>query len=124
MFIEFSEFWSGYPRKQAKLDAQKAWSKMDDCRRQKAIEMLPEHCKRWDDPQYIPLAASWLRGERYEDEFPAEVQKPVKKVVTVAWWASQGGIIEQGRSLGLMARPGESDHEFKQRIVDKMQKAA
>ncbi len=110
MFVEFADFWCGYPRKQAKLDAQKAWSKMDDCRRQKAIEMLPEHCKRWDDPQYIPLAASWLRGERYEDEFPAEVQKPVQ------WWLNDQATLAYGNQKGLRPRPGESMGDYKTRL--------
>ncbi len=107
---DFLDFWCIYPRRQAKLDAQKAWGKMDADKRKKAIEMLPEHCKRWDDPQYIPLAASWLRGERFEDEFPADVQK------TVPWWTTDQATLAYGNQKSMRPRPGESMGDYRARL--------
>jgi len=71
----FAEFWSKYPRKEAKKAAEKAWNKLSDEDRRKAIEVLPSHCRRWDDPQYIPLPGSWLNGARFDDELPEIVNR-------------------------------------------------
>lgn len=72
----FEEFWKLYPRKVAKLEAKKAWEKMAGESRLKAILMIPLHAKKWTDLQFIPHAATWLRGERYDDEIFDEIQKP------------------------------------------------
>ncbi len=119
----FEEFWAKYPRKVAKLEAQKAWNKMTPDQRSKAIEAIPAHARRWDDLHFVPHAASWLRGERFLDELP-EQYNTSPKLVQIAWWSSTQGIIDQGAKLGLQARPGESESAFKQRIVSHMQRAA
>lgn len=88
----FDIFWTIYPRKVAKKDALKAWSKLDADQQKKAIEVLPQHCRRWEDPQFTPHAASWLNGERFDDELstigfkgkailPIEQQIPALKIV-------------------------------------------
>ncbi len=109
----FTEFWNLYPRKVAKKEAEKAWNKLDQDRRQKAIEALPAHCKRWDDPQYIPHAATWLNGERFEDELPEVVAKVEKQV---AWWSSDQDTLAYGNQKGLRPRPGESMNEYRGRL--------
>ncbi len=75
----FDEFWSVYPKRQAKSDAFKAWQQIHkdpipddkyiiDCARQQS------NWYTWtaDNGKYIPLAASWLRGKRWEDEKPVK----------------------------------------------------
>ena len=68
----FDQFWQLYPRRVAKADARKAWAKIKPADRQKIIEVLPEHLKQdqWtkDGGTFIPYPASWLNGERWEDE--------------------------------------------------------
>ena len=69
---EFDQFWAVYPKKKSKADAQKAFKKtmqkIKDV--QILIDAVKKHAqtKEWKDPQYIPLAGTWLRGERWEDE--------------------------------------------------------
>lgn len=71
----FSGFWARWPRKHARKDANKAWEKLNpDHELEKEIHaaldwQIPIFEQR--DPQYIPLAATWLRGERWTDEPPA-----------------------------------------------------
>lgn len=65
--IEFNEFYKEYPRKQAKLDAERAWKKLTDTEKELAIKTIPA----WFigvEPQFQPLPASWLNGKRWTDD--------------------------------------------------------
>lgn len=85
---DFDRFWSAYPRKKAKADAQKAW---------KGVKVeLPiilnaiEQQKRSPDWQkeggkYIPYPASWLRGKRWEDTDSQESDGPVIHEAPPEW---------------------------------------
>jgi len=78
----FNLFWKAYPRKQGKADAVKAWLsiKAND----KLIHDIMIDLKhkidadiQWQDKQYIPLPASYLRGEKWNDEInPIPVKAP------------------------------------------------
>lgn len=69
----FAKFWASYPRKTAKEDARKAFAKA-----WKALppsggdEILAGGLERakagWVDAQFIPHAATWLNGKRWQDE--------------------------------------------------------
>ncbi len=70
----FSEFWARYPKREAKADALKAWLKLLPTQETVAaihaaldwqIES-PDWTKQRG--QYVPLAGSYLRGRRWEDE--------------------------------------------------------
>ena len=73
---EFERFWSTYPRHQGKRAAMKAFAKLapDDelldamlvaVKRQRQSEQWQR-----DGGQYVPHAATWLNGRRWEDEIP------------------------------------------------------
>jgi len=72
--LKFNEFWSEYPKKLAKKDAEKAWSKikMDEIIFGIIMDGLSKAKKSEDwnkeDGKYIPYPASWLNGERWKDE--------------------------------------------------------
>lgn len=70
----FDEFWGWYPRKTAKAAARKAWAKavtkipaIDLCAAAAAYRGAPG----LPEPQFIPHAATWLNGERWNDPLPA-----------------------------------------------------
>lgn len=73
--ISFDEFWSAYPRRQAKKDAMKAWAQIPANQHEQILRAVPVHCrsKQWQDG-YIPLPATWLRGERWTDEIEFKVE--------------------------------------------------
>ena len=76
----FAEFWKEYPRKVAKADAMKAWAKAKvNGDFDKLLSTLAEQkqTKAWSDPQFIPHAATWINGRRWEDEALAK-QKSLK----------------------------------------------
>lgn len=73
----FDAFWSSYPKKKAKLDAEKAWAKL---RPDAALQQTMATALAWqaqsrdwtkEDGQFIPNAATWLNGRRWEDAPPA-----------------------------------------------------
>lgn len=69
----FEEFWSIYPRKEAKKDAFKAWKKaktMPDLEKTKVLIDQFKKSDRWtkDGGQFIPLPATWINGERWNDD--------------------------------------------------------
>ena len=71
--IEFSDFWGMYPRRVAKKDARKAWDKINPKLHNQILTALFEWSRIWKDRgeiEYIPYPASWLNGERWEDEYP------------------------------------------------------
>ncbi|MCK6444405.1 helix-turn-helix domain-containing protein [Elstera cyanobacteriorum] len=76
----FQAFWSVYPKKQAKADAQKAWKaavkKTAAAKITAAAERYAEQCAEKQTPaEYIKLAGGWLRSERWAD-FQPEQQAP------------------------------------------------
>ncbi|HBS60915.1 MAG TPA: hypothetical protein DEA44_16835 [Firmicutes bacterium] len=78
----FDMFWSAYPKKVAKQNAVKAFKKIkpDEALFEKIIQALErqKQSKAWtkDGGQFIPHAATWLNGHRWEDETePAEEGK-------------------------------------------------
>ena len=120
--IEFTDFYALYPRKEAKKDALKAWGQITEFQRQKALNTIEFHVKRWEmlgtSKEFIPLPSSWLRGERFDDE----VELPQPKAI--AWWATEQGILLMGSKVGVQARPGEPMAEFKQRVANATRKTA
>ena len=71
----FNEFWDAYPKKKAKQEAVKAWVKQD-CH--KAAGMLTMDVLNrakvdpsWKETQFIPNAATYINGQRWQDEVTA-----------------------------------------------------
>lgn len=70
----FDRFWAIFPRKQKKKDARKAWAELRPdaalVRTILAAIAWQRNQPAWvkDGGQYCPLPASWIRGERWEDE--------------------------------------------------------
>jgi len=68
--VRFNEFWTAYPRKVKKQDAQKAFNKV--CTSEETFRLIMDGLRRqlptWKDPQYIPHPTTWLNGKRWEDE--------------------------------------------------------
>jgi hypothetical protein len=70
----FEEWWAIYPRKVAKVAARKAWSQMTGQINAITLAELMTRTRAFADhvvdleEQHIPHAATWLRGERWNDE--------------------------------------------------------
>lgn len=70
---DFDEFWSVWPRKNSKKDAQKAWDravkKTDPGAIIAAARAYAESPYR-PETRFVPYGASWLNGERWNDPLP------------------------------------------------------
>lgn len=79
--ISFADFWQAYPKRVARKDALKAWSRINPSDYPKILRAvsLAKQTEQWqkDEGQYIPHAASYLRGERWEDELVVDIPKPI-----------------------------------------------
>lgn len=126
----FEDFWAVWPKREAKKDARRAWDKLSTASRSAALAALPAHVARWRREgrarNHIPHPATWLNGERWEDELgeifaprpmgsrpglgqpSSEVQKP--------WPCTWSGIVSKGRELGVVQQPDELAHHFKARV--------
>ena len=73
----WESFWALYPRHVAKLAARKAWAKVDPSKHVEILEALVSWRQVWrdKDPEYLPHGATWLNGERWEDELPQGFRK-------------------------------------------------
>lgn len=70
--VTFDEFYAAYPRKRARKEAMKAWALISIEDRVKilpaiAAQKLSDDWRK-DGGKFIPYPASWLRGERWDDE--------------------------------------------------------
>jgi hypothetical protein len=119
MLSDFDQFWAAYPRKIAKADARKAWAQMAQklppvAELLSAISVAKES-EQWrkDSGLYIPYPATWLRGERWEDCYEAEITPLAPKA---AWWTSDETIMAYGKEKGINPRPGETMRDYKARL--------
>lgn len=76
----FEQFWSEYPRKIGKANAEKAWLKAvkDNSATDivHAAAQFRRHCQRVSkDVKFTPHPATWLNGGRWADELDAEEQQ-------------------------------------------------
>jgi hypothetical protein len=68
----FNLFWSSYPKKRDRVDAQRAWRKINPS--EVELLLILQGINRymasgeWRDPQFIPYPATFLNGRRWEDE--------------------------------------------------------
>ena len=72
---QFEKFWSAYPRKEGKQKARSAFEKVT-VSLDVLLTALEAHKKsaQWtkDNGQFIPHAATWLNGKRWEDQVTVE----------------------------------------------------
>ena len=68
---DFEKFWSVYPKKFGKSDAEKAWGKIDASLFPLIMSAIQNHLNSdsWkaDDGRFIPYPAKWLNSKRWND---------------------------------------------------------
>lgn len=89
--VEFEEFWKRYPKRVGKGQALKAYRA---ARKKASAETILEAVTKFpferDRPQFIPYPATWLNGERWQDESaPMSTDR-----------SSSGGLWDAGRLYG------------------------
>jgi hypothetical protein len=124
---EFEKFWAAYPRKVAKAEARKAWAQTTSIRpdTDSLINVVLSHCKteQWmkNNGAFIPHAATWLRGERWEDVY--EVSLP-DVVNDKPWHETATGIVRKGQELGISSDQFEHFQDFRTAVMRAAMKAS
>ena len=79
----FDRFWAEYPKKVSKAAAKKAFEKLSPTEELVNAMLLAiakqKNSEQWqkDGGQFIPYPATWLNGQRWEDELTPAVKKKV-----------------------------------------------
>ena len=124
--LSFDNFWDKYPRKVAKMVAQKSWARLKKEEKIAAIKNLDAHLAYWKaketEKEFIPHPATWLNQGRWEDEIEIVDSKP--KRPPIPWYATDELTLEKGQELGLNPLPGESFAAYRQRITARIQRAS
>ena len=124
---DFDKFWALYPKKVAKADARKAWTQTKDIRPEltNLLTAVKAACKTeaWmkDGGKYIPHPATWLRGERWDDELEVKLPNVVNEK---PWHETATGIELKGKELGLDPSQFESFPHFKVAVMRAALKSA
>lgn len=124
---EFELFWREYPRKVAKAEARKAWKQTESIRPdlETLIKAVKAACKteQWmrGNGQFIPHAATWIRGERWADEHEVVIQDVVNEK---PWHETATGIEKKGAEFGLDPTQFESFPLFRAAVMRAALKAA
>lgn len=71
-------FWEAYPRKQGKEKAMVKFANIPKKQIPKIMEALAIHKTKWRDPQFIPMPATWLFQQRWEDEVVTGTMDPIE----------------------------------------------
>lgn len=72
----FDDFWKAYPLHRGKLDAEKAWARLSDTDKQKALAALPRYREYLQQTgTNIKYPQGWLNGHRWEDEYDEPATK-------------------------------------------------
>lgn len=101
---ELEAFWKVYPKKHGKGDAKKAWHQTEGVRPDvhSIVKAVVAMCssKQWmkDDGEYIPLPATWLRREGWDDV--PQIKMP-NAVNGKSWWESSDGVMAKAQEHGL-----------------------
>lgn len=124
---DFDKFWACYPKKVAKADARKAWAQTKAVRPDitTVINAVTAACRteQWmrGGGQFIPYPATWLRGERWDDELEVKLPDVINEK---PWHETATGIESKGRELGIKPEDFESFPHFKIAVMRAAMKAA
>lgn len=87
---DFDSFYACYPKHRARADALRAWKQTEKIRPALSVilaaiaaqRMTPEWMK--EGGTFVPLPASWLRGERWADEVSTQTNVSTRTARTLA----------------------------------------
>jgi hypothetical protein len=69
---DFAAFWAAYPRREARKRAESTWGRLSKAKRERALKIAEQMAElvaagRAPAPQFIPLATTFLNGDRWDD---------------------------------------------------------
>jgi len=119
VFENFEKFWKAYPRRTARVNAVRAFEKLnpDDPLLEKIITALEAQKKsldwRKDGGKFIPHPATWINARRWEDELPLSQPLP-NNVIRPINFQDQNAIRELTDLIAMQERRiNTAQHELK-----------
>ena len=116
--IDFSQFWNSYPKKVAKVPAQRAWKRVSHHRQHIALRDIENGRYSGTEKAYIPNAATYLNQERWEDEI---IEQPRKKEEWEKMPREDDLLVNWARKHGF-PQPGAQDSyfQYRQKLTNKI----
>ena len=118
--MSFQDFYSLYPRKMARKDAERAWNKLTPTQQAECLEALPNYLKYWKlketQKDYIPYPQTFLNQERWTDELDLEPNKKPE----LPWYSSEELTARKAQEVGCPAYAGEAWQQWRARISKKI----
>ena len=118
--MTFQDFYSLYPRKMARKDAERAWNRLTSTQQKECLEALPNYLKYWKiketQKDYIPYPATFLNQERWTDEIDLEPNKKPE----LPWYSTEELTTRKAQEVGCPAYGGETWQAWRARISQKI----
>ena len=120
--MNFNEFYTLYPRKMGRKDAERAWNRLTPTQQAECLEAMPNYLKYWKIKEtakdFIPYPASFLNAERWTDEIDIE---PIQnKKPELPFYATEELTLKKAQEVGITPYAGEGWPALRQRISQKM----
>jgi hypothetical protein len=81
---DFENFWKVYPRKIGKGKVRGMFLKLNQSLMPKILQtvVMEKTSSQWQDPKFIPLPATWINPERWDDELSTPtIEQEVKALM-------------------------------------------
>jgi len=118
--MTFQDFYSLYPRKMGRKEAERSWNRLTPAQQAECLEAMPNYIKYWKIKQtqkdYIPYPATFLNQERWTDEIDLE---PTKKP-ELPWYSTEELTIRKAQEINCPAYQGEGWQQWRARISQKI----
>jgi hypothetical protein len=118
--MTFNNFYSLYPRKMGRKDAERAWNRLTPVQQTECLDAMPNYLKYWKIKEtakdFIPYPASFLNAERWTDEIDIE---PLKKP-ELPFYATEELTIKKAQEVGITPYAGEGWQALRSRISQKI----
>lgn len=118
--MTFQDFYSLYPRKMGRKEAERSWNRLTPAQQAECLEAMPNYIKYWKIKQtqkdFIPYPATFLNQERWTDEIDLE---PTKKP-ELPWYSTEELTIKKAQEINCPAYQGEGWQQWRARISQKI----
>jgi hypothetical protein len=118
--MNFNDFYTLYPRKMGRKDAERAWNRLTSIQQTECLEAMPNYLKYWKIKEtakdFIPYPSTFLNQERWTDEIDIE---PTKKP-ELPWYSSEELTKAKAQEVQCPAYAGEGWQQWRARISQKI----
>ena len=120
--MNFNDFYSQYPRKMGRKDAERSWNRLTPIQQAECLEAIPNYLKYWKVKEtakdFIPYPATFLNQERWTDEL--DIEPIVSKKPELPFYATEELTLKKAQEVGITPYAGEAWAQLRARISAKI----